>query len=227
VHAFVIDDALADPQSLIQFATRAKAAFRDAAPANFPGCELRMTDAFSAKFEDFFRLHIRKFFDARRALSFSTRLSKATHQAAQLHAAHSLPQCEPQSMIEGRSMICAELHLFRDETLGGTGFYLPRRPFRDVAALYRDSQLLAADEFAARYDIARGYCVQGNAYFALTQIIPAKFNRLVFYDGAMFRAPHIENPEKLTNDSATARLVLHGNFFCKRHANARANRRLG
>jgi Family of unknown function (DUF6445) len=224
VHAFVIDDALADPQALVQFASKAKSAFRQAQPATFPGSELRMTDAFSAKFEDFFRRYVRKFFDARRTRNFSTRLSMAIQQPVHLHAAQWLPQREQQSLLEAHSMICAELHLFQDESLGGTGFYRPRQSFRDIATLYRDAQSLSTDAFAARHDIARGYCVASNPYFELTQIIPAKFNRLVFYDGAMFRAPHIATPEKLTSEPATARLVLHGNFLCKRHSDGRANR---
>jgi hypothetical protein len=227
VHAFIIDNVLADPDALVQFATKAKAAFREASPANFPGSELRMTDAFSAKFEDFFRRYIRKFFDARRTQTYSTRLSTVTRQPDELHPFQWLPQCDPQSTLNGHATVCFELHLFRNESLGGTGFFMPRRSFRDIATLHRDTQSLGADEFAAKHDIARGYCVEANTYFQLTQIIPARFNRLVFYDGAMFRAPHITAPEKLTSEPANARLILLGNFLCKRHSDGRANRLRG
>jgi Family of unknown function (DUF6445) len=227
VHAFVVDDALADPDALVQFASKAKSAFRDAAPNLFPGAELRMTDAFSAKFEDFFKRYIRKFFDARRTLSFSTRLSMITGQHEQLHPAHWLPQCDLRGLVEGQTMICFELHLFRDEALGGTGFFMPRKSTRDVFSLVGDSQTMNSNEFAAKHGIARGYCVEANPYFQLTRVIDPKFNRLIFYDAAMFRAPCISVSEKLVNDPANARLMLHGNFLCKRHADGRANRWLG
>ncbi len=224
VHAFVIDNALADPDALVQFATKAKSAFRDAAPTNFPGRELRMTDAFSAKFDDFFRIHIRQYFDARRTRSFSTHLSMLTQPSIALHPAQWLPQCDFQGLYTQQTSVVCELNLFRDESLGGTGFYMPRRPLRDIAELVRDANTIDRDDFLAKHKVEPGYCVNTNEYFQLTQVIHAKFNRLVFFDSAMFHAPHITAAEKLSNDPVNARLKLHGNFLCKRHSDGRANR---
>jgi Family of unknown function (DUF6445) len=225
VHAFVIDHALADPDALVQFATKTKAAFRDAPPAMFPGIELRMTDAFSAKFDDFFRLHLRKYFDARRTQSYSTRLSMVTQKPQSLHAAQWLPQADLQYLTDTQATICFDLNLYRDESLGGIGFYMPRKQARDIITLIHESQTLSSEAFATKNDLRAGYCVEANPYFQLTQVIPARYNRLVVYDGAMFRAPHITSAEKLTSDAGSGRLMLQGHLLCKRHADGRANRR--
>ena len=48
--------------------------------------------------------------------------------------------------------------------------------------------------------------------------VPAKFNRLVVFDGACWHAPDISEAGRLTGDPATGRLVLEGRFACRRRA---------
>ncbi|MGL4230742.1 MAG: DUF6445 family protein [Casimicrobium sp.] len=224
VHAFVIDNALADPDALVQFAVKTKAAFRRSQTLSSPGVELRMADAFTAKLEEFFRQHLKGFFDARRILNSSTRLSMATLAPHELRAAQWLPLRSDYGVSTEQTVVNMKLHLFHDETLGGTGFYAPRISREQATRLARDSATLSEDEFAARYNVARGYCTENNAYFQLTKVIPPRFNRLIVYDGAMFHAAHIAAPEKLSNDPSTARLTLDGFIVCRRNASGLANR---
>jgi hypothetical protein len=46
----------------------------------------------------------------------------------------------------------------------------------------------------------------------------AKWNRLIFYDGAMLHSGDIRRPEKLSADPRAGRLTLNGFFTSRRHA---------
>jgi len=64
----VIDDALLEPEKLVVFAKLHRARFAMAPHNAYPGLELRMPDEFSARLDDFFRLHVRARLGARRTL---------------------------------------------------------------------------------------------------------------------------------------------------------------
>jgi len=48
--------------------------------------------------------------------------------------------------------------------------------------------------------------------------IDAKWNRLIFYDGAMLHSGDIRLPERLSADPRRGRLTLNGFFTSRRHA---------
>ena len=76
---------------------------------------------------------------------------------------------------------------------------------------------LTTQEFARRYRIEPGYMRGPNDCFACIGAIPAKWNRLIFYDGSMLHSDHIEAPQKLTADPLQGRLTLNGFFTCRRN----------
>jgi Family of unknown function (DUF6445) len=223
-HVFVIDNVLADPDSLVQFASRARSAFSREALGAFPGVELRMIESFNAKFETFFRLHLRHYFDIRRTLKSETRLSLATLTREQLRASHCIPYRIERRVTDSEAIIAFELHLFRDEHLGGIGFHEPINSVRDTMALWNDFQNMPDADALRKHRLVRNYCTASNAYFRLVRIVPPKFNRLVVFDGAAFHSAHIEQPEHLTRDVETGRLTLTGKFHCKRSVGRFANR---
>jgi Family of unknown function (DUF6445) len=225
VHAFVVDNALADPNALVQFAKRVQNAFAPNPLDTFPGIELRMADSFNAKFDNFFRVHLRRFFDARRTLAYYTNLSIATLKPNELRASQCLPHRDDHRTAADECIVACELYLFDDPSLGGTGFYAPKLPPEKMRVLFRDQAQLGNNEFVAKYKIPRNYCTASNDYFDLVQVVQPKYNRLVFYDGALFQSEHIASPEKISMDATTGRLTLNGFFRCKRHASALANRR--
>jgi len=47
--------------------------------------------------------------------------------------------------------------------------------------------------------------------------IPAKWNRLIFYDGGVLHSGDITAPQKLSNDPVAGRLTLNGFFTCRRN----------
>ena len=105
----------------------------------------------------------------------------------------------------------------RDESLGGTSFYIPARPAEEIAALFSDSKSLDAQEFTRRHGIEPGYIHGSNHYFTCIGTVPAKWNRLIFYDGSVLHSGHIEAPEKLNLDPLQGRLTLNGFFTCRRN----------
>jgi hypothetical protein len=226
VHAFVIDDALSNPNALIQFAKKARAAFRAIPVDNFPGVQLRMTDAFTHKIEEFFRLNLREYFEARRILETHSRLSLTTLKPAQLSPQQCLPQRSTEGLPREHIGISMSLCLFEDESLGGIGFYEPEQQPPQIAHLIQNSKTLSADDFATLHPMKRGYCSGSNEYFRLVQTIPAKFNRLIVYDGAMFHAQHITSPEKLSDDPTLGRLSLNALITCRRNSDGFATRRV-
>jgi hypothetical protein len=223
-HVFVIDNALADPDALVQFAARARPAFAKSAYAAQPGIELQLADSINAKFDNFFRVHLRSFYDARRTLGCNTRLTMTTDSPSALSPIQWLPHRYDQGVADGESLVACALYLFRDTALGGLGFFEPQRTGRETMQLYQDCAMLSGEEVIAKYDLKRGYSTESNRYFKLVRIVPPKFNRLVFFDSAAFHAPQITSSTSLSSEPATARLMLNGFFRCKRNAGRFANR---
>ncbi len=225
VHALVVDNALADPDALVQFAVRTQSAFKPAAPLLFPGVELRLAESVAVKYEEFFRLHLRRYFDARRSIECVARLAMQTKTANELRAAQWMPQRIGITLPREQSSISCVLYLFENEAHGGTGFYLPRKSIRDTATMLRDSRVLSDEEFTKRYRIESGYCTRSNGFFQLAKVVPPRYNRLVVFDGAMFHGEQILRPELLTNDPRTGRLTFSAFLNCRRHSDGIANRR--
>ena len=71
--------------------------------------------------------------------------------------------------------------------------------------------------FAAQYGVRAGYMTQGNAWFEKLLAVPPRFNRAVFYSGAIFHAGDILAPERLSADPRRGRLTLNGFFTCRRN----------
>jgi hypothetical protein len=63
-----------------------------------------------------------------------------------------------------------------------------------------------------------GYMVGSNRWFRQVGSVPASFNRLVVYDGAMLHTGDILAPGRLSDDPATGRLTFNGFFTCRRNA---------
>jgi hypothetical protein len=222
--AFVIDDALIEPDALVQFAMKTKSAFKSSNADTFPGVELRMADSFTAKFEDFFRRHLRRFFDARRTLAAHTRLSLATTKPDELRPVQWLPHRDALHTSREHTTIAATLFLFDDVSLGGIGFYVPKQPLGDTYRLFDDCNRLSRSHLLETRKLQPGYCTESNDYFELIQSIPAKKNRLIVYDGALFCSAMITDANKLNAEPHTGRLTMSAAIVCRRHSDGRADR---
>ena len=216
--AWVIDDVLLDPEALRQQAV-AQQHRLVAAPHNaYPGLEWQMDSAVSYPLADFFMLHVRALLNARRTLSMYSRLSLATLQPAQLRPLQRLCHRDRFGTGPGEGVAACIVYLFDKPELGGTSFYRPRRPIADINADIRRWATLDDAAFSDEIGAAPGYLTASNNHFELVRMVPAAFNRAVFYDGSQFHSSHITQPALLSADPARGRLTLNGFFITRQTA---------
>lgn len=215
---YVVDDALLDPQRIHDAAGAQADAFRRVNFNAYPGNYLLLPDLLHQALQDFFNRHIRSLFDARRLLHMQSRLAMVTLQPQELRPYQWLCHSDNPALDPAHSIQASVLYLFKDESLGGTSFYEPVVPRQQVRQLFDDSSALSNQAFTARYGIEPGYMLGSNAYFEQIGSVPARWNRMVFYNGAMLHSGDIAAPEKLTADPRSGRLTINGFFTCRRNA---------
>ena len=214
--AWVIDDALLQPQRWIDLAAQHRGDFARSPHNAFPGPELRLPDAVSARLGEYFAQHVRARLGARRVERCHSRLSLATLAPAQLEPRQWVAHRDRLDPEPGKLTAACVLYLFDDERLGGTAFFAPRRTLHETRVMIHESGQLPAAEFGARHGLSAGYMTTSNAWFEKTASVPARFNRLLFYDGgAVFHTSDIVAPERLSDDPRRGRLTLNGFFVCR------------
>lgn len=213
----VVDDALTRPVGLIEWA--AERSFELPGGHAYPGLVLEAPETLRRRVADQFMYHARSHLGARRTLESFVRLSLATLpptllEPAQWQCHRDRLAAEPDRVIYAAMV----LYLFRNPALGGTSFYMPRRPGSETDRMIADSQNLGAEEFGARYGLHPGYMVGSNTYFERVAQVPAAWNRMIFYDGGLFHSADIEEPTLLSANPRAGRLTLNGFFACSRNA---------
>ena len=214
--AYVIDDALTEPHRWIDLAAKHHTDFARSPHNAFPGPELRLPDALSARLGEYFSQHIRSRLGARRIERCYGRLSLAMLQPQQLEPRQWIAHRDVLEPEPGKLTAACVLYLFEDPELGGTVFFAPKRPLQETRVLVHESGRLDPAAFNAKYGFTPGYMTAGNAWFEKTASIAPRFNRVVFYDGgAVFHCSDIRVPEKLRDDPRSGRLTLNGFFVCR------------
>jgi hypothetical protein len=217
-YCLVIDDALLHPERLQQLAIENFEQFQQAPYNAYPGLQLGMPGEVSDPLDDFFMAYIRSALGARRTLHMHARLAMVTTPVSELQPRQVICHRDSQALIAGNCMAASVLYLFDDVSLGGTSFYKPKQDAAATDLLVHDSSTLSMAEFSAKHGIAQGYCGESNAYFERIATIPAKFNRMIFYDGSLFHSGAIAAPEKMLKDPKIGRLTLNGFFTCRKKA---------
>ena len=212
----VIDDALLDPAALVGHAARHAADFVESAHNAYPGPELRMPDGFSAQLDAFFSRHLRERFAVRRTERMYSRLALTTTPPDRLRPMQSICHVDRMGVEPGQRIVACVLYLFEDAALGGTAFYTPKHPPQTMLPLIEDSARLDAAAFEARFGLCSGYMTSSNAWFEKRLSVPARFNRLIVYEGTVFHSGEIVHPERLSRDPRLGRLTLNGFFTCRR-----------
>jgi hypothetical protein len=89
-------------------------------------------------------------------------------------------------------------------------------PESAIAQMIADSQSQSGEQFGARYGLKAGYMTGTNRYFERVGMVPAAWNRLVFYDGGQFHSADVRDDQPFSTDPRHGRLTLNGFFVCKR-----------
>jgi hypothetical protein len=212
----VIDNALEAPDRWVERACLHADAF-EALPGNaYPGVELHMPDGVTAAIDALLQAPMRRALGAGETLSSYSRLALVTKTPPQLSARQWLCHRDRMGSAPNQIALACVLYLFTDPRLGGTSFYRAQQSEAQTAALIQDSDVLSDAAFGAKYGLSPGFITASNPYFAQTLVVPAKFNRMIFYSGELFHSSHITAPQLLHPDPARGRLTLNGFFTCLR-----------
>lgn len=215
----VVDEALRDPDALRRYAMARRGDFVQAPFNAYPGIELPMPSEFSARLQDFFDRHIRNSLGGRRTVRMNSRLAMVTAPPVALEPRQRICHRDSAWIDPAHAIAASVLYLFEDETLGGTNFYRPRLPEARIRQLVHDSSVMDRANFDARHpSIRQDYMGESNDYFERIGKVPARWNRMIFYDGRLFHSGEVGGPQALTGDPATGRLTLNGFFTCSRPA---------
>ena len=222
----VIDDFLLEPESMVEYAVRYRERFTMAPENTFPGLQLPMEESFGAAFNEFFIQHVRSLLGARRTESVYTRLSMATLQAQELGVFQRICHTDPITTQPHQCFAAAVLYLFHDTALGGTSFYAPKMSGNELYRLFYSPHSpwcnMSNQEFTEVLGTAPSYQTGSNDYFELLTMVPAAWNRVIFYDACIFHSAYITEPALLSADPQRGRLTLNGFFTCRRSADSKA-----
>jgi Family of unknown function (DUF6445) len=213
----VIDGFLRDPESWIARAEAFQSHFVAPHGNAYPGHELRMPDEISQMFADALQPLFAGFFAIREILDSYSRLSMVTRPPDSLEPRQWICHRDRLRVAPGRMAVASVLYLFKDPALGGTKLFRPRQDAAATDLLVHDSSTMDAEAFSAKYGLQSSYMTASNAYFELIHEIPAKWNRLVVYDGMIFHSGDIRHPGRLSTEPRQGRLSLNG-FFTGRTA---------
>jgi hypothetical protein len=214
---YVIDEVLHSPEAWQRYAIEQQVRFVSAAASGYPGISLAVEPRAGYAMRDFFNCHLRRKFDARRTVHTLGRYSLVTLAPQDLRPGQWLCHQDPPDVDPSLSRQACVLYLFHESALGGTSFYEPTRSMAETAQLLGDAARLSSAEFTSRYGIRPSYLCDTNAYFKRVATVPARWNRVVFYSGALFHSGQIDAPERLSADPMTGRLTVNFFFSCRRN----------
>jgi len=220
----VVDDALRFPEQWVHYAAERRVQFMPVVPTGYPGISLAVDRSAGYAMREFFAFHMRRYFDARRIVKMLCRYSMVTLSPEQLLPSQWICHQDPPDEDPSLSQLACTLYLFHDDALGGTSFYEATRSFAETSQLFADATAMTGPQFTERYGLQPSYQCDSNAYFRRTATVPARWNRAVFYSGALLHSGQIVAPERLTADPATGRLTANFFFSCRRNLTAADSR---
>ena len=211
-HCAVIDDFLANPGDAVTFACANADGF-EAQERAYPGLVLPVGEEPLRDIYRFIQRELSRLFGfCRGGIDFHTQFSLTTLQPEEFTWIQRLCHSDP-GLAPGRANYAALLYLFGDPDLGGTGFYRWKDPtfWQEMTAMQRDDPDAGRELLEERFQMFREpprYMAGSNEAADLLDVVPARFNRLVFYPGGLPHNAHILNPGMLSADPATGRLTL-------------------
>lgn len=209
----IVDNFLAEPETMVEYAVLQRGQFLDSAGSYYPGPELPLTGRFVASVQEAFLLHARTPLKARRVLGVASRLSLATRRPEQLLPGQRMPHRDSYDLDEMEGVGAMVLYLFQDERFGGTSFFKPKLSPVEMSALLRELKRM---EMAGESPVPTApptFAIASDEHFEKVLTIEPRFNRAIFYNGELFHSAHITAPELMVDDPAAGRLTV--NAFIK------------
>lgn len=209
---FVVDDFFENPDDLVRHAVANQASF-EMPHRSYPGLVLDLDAASFQEVHRFIRFRMNDLFDyARSGLKTFAQLSLTTLQPEAFTWIQRLPHTDPRPE-PGRNNYALLVYLFRDEALGGTGFYRWRDPkfWQSMAREQRDEPEGGLTIVRTRYPMFNDppeYITESNEAAELLTMVPARFNRMICYSGEVPHSAWIEDATRLTGDCASGRLTF-------------------
>lgn len=217
-HCYLVDDALTDPHSWVDYAVQYREHFQPSPHSAYPGPEMPIHEQIATHLETFFNIHMRRLLGARRVQQMSSKMAMVTTPPDQLEPRQWICHRDRADLPPEYRLAASVLYLFDNPAFGGTNFYRTRRSTAETDRLVHDTGELSAAEFASQYAVEPGYLSQSNRWFKQVYSVEPKFNRMVFYDGNLFHSSDILDPAALSSDPANGRLTMNGFFTCTRAA---------
>jgi len=212
---YVVDDFALDPQALVALAQAQAGRFASPAGHPYPGPQLALPEELCGVLGGFFDQQLAARLGAGASRGMSGRFSRVTQEAASLDPRQRICHRDDSGVAPGE-MVAASVHyLFDDERLGGTVFFRSLMSDDDTRQFMHDASTLDASAFADKYGIGPGYMTDSNRYFEVIGRLPARWNRAVFYDGAILHSGDIRwAAAKAGYQAGLGRLTI--NAFFKR-----------
>jgi len=209
----IVDNFLEDPKALVSNVGLYAGDFVTA-PMGHPSRGRDIGEKATQEIHSFFRAKLSKLFPFHRTgIRLKAFMSNVSLQPEELSAFHRMCHVDPRTSPD-HCTFAGMLYLFENPELGGTAFY--RWKARDIAIRAYELGSQKGDAAAFRYleehsEVYRKppeYMTSSNDIAELLEVVPAKFNRAVFYDGEMPHSGHIMRPELLSSDPTKGRLAL-------------------
>ena len=212
-HCVIVDDFLRDPHELVEFAAQHAGEFAMPEQAGYPGLLFRIDENAMKDFYRFIRSKMTKHFPFLRGdMKMWTVFSMVTLQPDELSTFQRLCHTDPIAG-PGRMPYAALLYLFENKDLGGTGFYRWKdlESMQQANAIEKENPGKGLEFLQERFPTYREptrYMTESSEIAELLCTIPARFNRMIFYSGAIPHSAAIAAPELLSNDIREGRLTL-------------------
>jgi len=208
----VVDDFLAAPDDLRTYAA-AQANKFFTPKKSYPGVLLDIDAHPMNDIYRFIRFELgRRFSFLRGGAQFSSMLSMTTLRPDELSNLQRLCHSDPPA-TGTRLNYAFVLYLFKNEQLGGTGFYRwkEREAITEATALENEDPEKALAFLKERFPTFNKppcYISESTEIAEQLDVVPAKYNRLIFYSGDIPHSAQILSPELLSSDTNAGRLTL-------------------
>jgi len=208
----IVDNFLLNPHSLISNVAAYAGEFVSQ-PLGHPSRGRAIGESQLGDLRRFIRSRLSKAFPFMRAgMILKAFLSNVSLKPEELSAYHRMCHIDPRMMPDHHTY-AGVIYLFTNPDLGGTGFYdwkakeIAIRTY-ELAAKDHKAALKYLEENSETFRNPPEYMTSSNEIAELLTSVPAKFNRLVFYNGANPHSAHITHPELLSIDPSIGRLTL-------------------